>query len=57
MFWVAGFDLLYSLQDIEYDKELFEYTTRKKLWFMYKDGHLEEINREKFIKNNGGKAW
>jgi cytoskeletal protein RodZ len=43
--------------DIEYDKELFEYTTRKKLWFMYKDGHLEEINREKFIKNNGGKAW
>jgi len=22
MFWVAGFDLLYSLQDIEYDKEL-----------------------------------
>ena len=21
MFWVAGFDLLYSLQDIEYDKE------------------------------------
>jgi 4-hydroxybenzoate polyprenyltransferase len=22
MFWVAGFDLLYSLQDIEYDKEI-----------------------------------
>jgi len=21
MFWVAGFDLLYSLQDMEYDKE------------------------------------
>jgi hypothetical protein len=43
--------------DLEYDKELFEYNSRKKLWFMFEDGKLEKIDKEEFKKNNGAKGW
>jgi hypothetical protein len=43
--------------DIEYNKELLEYSSRKKLWFLYEDGQLSEINKEEFKRYNGGKGW
>ncbi|MEA1919878.1 MAG: hypothetical protein U9N52_08570 [Campylobacterota bacterium] len=43
--------------DIEFDKELFEYSSRKKLWFIYEDGQLQKIDKQEFRKSNGGKAW
>jgi cytoskeletal protein RodZ len=43
--------------DIEYNKELLEYTSRKKLWFVYQEGQLQEINKEEFRRKNGGKTW
>lgn len=43
--------------DIQYNKELLEYSNRKKLWFLYEDGQLSQINKEEFRKYNGGKGW
>ncbi len=43
--------------NIQYDKELFKYSSRKKLWFMYEDGKLQKIDRAEFKRNNGAKAW
>ncbi len=43
--------------DIEYNKELLEFSSRKKLWFLYEDEQLSQINKEQFKEYNGGKSW
>jgi len=43
--------------DIEYNKKLLEFTSRKKLWFVYEDGKLQQINKDEFRRKNGGKTW
>jgi len=43
--------------DIEYNKELLEYSSRKKLWFLYEDGQFSQIDKQEFKRYNGGKAW
>jgi len=43
--------------DIEVNKELLEYSSRKKLLFLYENGQLSQIDKEEFKRYNGGKAW
>jgi len=43
--------------DIEYNKKLLEFTSRKKLWFVYEEGELQQIDKDEFRRKNGGKTW
>lgn len=43
--------------NIEYNKKLLEFTSRKKLWFVYEDGELQQIDKDEFRRKNGGKTW
>ncbi len=53
--WLMVFG--HSFIDVEFDKELFEYNDNKKLWLLYENDQLRQIDKEEFRQINGGKGW
>lgn len=42
---------------IEYGNETLTFNTNKKLYFIYEDGALQQLEKEEFISYNRGKNW
>ncbi|MEA3522590.1 MAG: hypothetical protein U9R50_06420 [Campylobacterota bacterium] len=53
--WLMMFG--HSYVDIEFDKELLEFSDNKKLWLFFENDQLRQIDKEEFKEINGGKAW